>query len=240
MFGALFTALFLVAVNAEPSPPTLPESYTALLRLSMPYISLTEPIKVSVSGANKMQAVSYWDGMDTYIYNYGNDSAMSYQVIPTTDDGMTSHETCWITSSAAADAPPVVLFPDFSTFTYMPEQYTVNGVLCDGWQLEQVEFNSTSGNIGTYWFYADAATGTPVRYQFVGHNAVTGGHFDQYHFDYIDFTVGETDESAFDPTTVSGIDDLSECSPIPAFDDDDSGGPTLGGGAHPPTHHIPA
>jgi hypothetical protein len=111
------------------------------------------------------QAISYWDGMDTYIYDYsGKDGAMSYQVIPTTNDGMTSQETCWITSTPASTTP-IVLFPDFSTFTAMPDQHTVNGHLCNGWILEQPEFNSTSGNIGTYWFYADASTNTPVRYQ---------------------------------------------------------------------------
>ncbi|GMI29453.1 hypothetical protein TrRE_jg33 [Triparma retinervis] len=187
------------------------------------------------------QAISYWDGMDTYIYDYsGDDGAMSYQVIPTTDDGMTSHETCWITSTPASTTPPIVLFPDFSTFTAMTGQHTVNGHLCNGWILEQPEFNATSGNIGTYWFYADAETNSPVRYQFVGHNAVTGGHFDQYHFDYIDFTEGEPDASLFDPASISGISSASDCSPIPAFDDDDGGGPTVGGGGvHPPTHHVP-
>jgi hypothetical protein len=118
----------------------------------------------------------------------------------------------------------------------MTGQHTVNGHLCNGWILEQPEFNATSGNIGTYWFYADAETNSPVRYQFVGHNAVTGGHFDQYHFDYIDFTEGEPDASLFDPASISGISSASDCSPIPAFDADDGGGPTVGGGGRSPPY----
>jgi len=236
----LVFTLSLLGLASAVSPPDLPSAYTASLRLSMPYISLTEPIKVAVSSSTGRQHVSYWDGMDTYIYDYSGGDGLSYQIIPTTTDGLTSQETCWITSTPASSTPPVVLFPDFSTFTAMEEQHTVNGELCNGWILEQPEFNSTSGNIGTYWFYASAETNSPVRYQFVGHNAITGGHYDQYHFDYVSFVEGEPDDSLFDPTSVSGISALSDCSPIPAFDDDDGGGPTLGkGGVHPPSHHIP-
>lgn len=62
----------------------------------MPYISLTEPMKVSVSSSLKKQAISYWNGMDTYITDYSGDAgAQSYQIIPTSTDGLTGMETCW-------------------------------------------------------------------------------------------------------------------------------------------------
>lgn len=104
--------------------------------------------------------------MDTYITDYSGEGN-SYQIIPTTEDGVESFETCWYipsTSSDASDSPPTALFPDFSTFTFL-ETRVVNGVECNGWQLIQAEYNETSGNIGTYVFYASVEEGTPVRYQ---------------------------------------------------------------------------
>ena len=156
----------------------------------MPYISLTEPMKVSVSSSLKKQvrgpstlidppssiyqptpslpfkAISYWNGMDTYITDYsGTAGAQSYQIIPTSTDGVSGLETCWYFSGSPSSAsPPTVLYPDFSTFAFL-ETKVVNGVSCNGWRLVQPEYNETSGNIGTYTFYADAATGDPVRYQ---------------------------------------------------------------------------
>ena len=72
----------------------------------------------------------------------------------------------------------------------------------------------------------------------MGHNAVLGGHFDAYHMDYLSFSSGEPDSSAFDPSSVTGISGADDCVPLPAFDDDDSGGPTLGvHGPTPGVHH---
>jgi len=112
------------------------------------------------------------------------------------------------------------MFPDFSTFTAETETAVVNGHTCNVFSLVQTEFNETSGNIGTYNFYQDSKTGNPVRYGFVGHNAVTGGHLDQYHFDYVEFVAGAPDPSSFQPT------DGLTCVDLPDIYDDDAG-PTL-------------
>ncbi|GMH66737.1 hypothetical protein TrVE_jg9641 [Triparma verrucosa] len=241
LFATLFTALS-GAIAEDPSPLVIPSSYTATLQLNMPYISLTEPMKVAVSASSKQQVITYWNGMDTYITDFSG-TGTSYQVIPTTEDGVNSYETCWYVPSSESDAsdlPPVSLFPDFSTFSFL-ETRVINGVNCNGWQLVQPEYNETSGNIGTYVFYASVEDNTPVRYQFVGHNAVTGGHFDQYHFDYLDWSSGEPDASVFDVTTVNGINSVDDCVPQPAFDDDDGGGPTSKfDQTHGPTFEVPA
>ena len=54
--------------------------------------------------------------------------------------------------------------------------------------------------------------------------------------DYISFSSGEPDSSAFDPSSVTGISGVSDCVPLPEFDDDDSGGPTVN--VHGPTPHL--
>ena len=77
------------------------------------------------------------------------------------------------------------------------------------------------GNIGTYTFFQSVESGNPIRYSFVGHNAITGGHLDQYHFDYLEFKSGAPDPQLFVPSS------KLTCVDIPDFDDDDGGGPTL-------------
>jgi C1A family cysteine protease len=178
--------------------------------------------------------------MDTYINSWGTEHD-SYQIIPTTDDGENSHETCWTIPAPKepSASPAVALYPDFSAFQFTGT-HTVNGVECNAFSLSQPEFNSTTGNIGSYVFYFDKATDAPIRYSFVGHNAVLGGHVDSYHIDYLSFEAGEPDDAVFLPSSVSGISSVDDCIPQPAFDDDDGAGPTLNAKApHGPTHFTP-
>lgn len=206
---ATFLALGL-SLGADVS---IPNQFRATIQLEMPYIGLSEPLEVAYDEVAGMQTMSYWNGMDKYIYNT---AGTSYQIIPTAYDGETSVTTCW--KYGKADLTP--MFPDFSTFTAETETAVVNGHTCNVFSLVQTEFNETSGNIGTYNFYQDSKTGNPVRYGFVGHNAVTGGHLDQYHFDYVEFVAGAPDPSSFQPT------DGLTCVDLPDIYDDDAG-PTL-------------
>jgi len=205
---------FALLGSASGASVSLPTQYSAKILLEMPYIGLTEPIDVAYDESAGLQILSYWNGMDKYIYNT---DGTSYQIIPTAMDGVNGVETCW--KFGKSDLTP--MFPDFSTFTADAETANINGHTCNSFTLVQKEYNNTSGNIGTYTFYQDAETGYPVRYGFVGHNAITGGHLDQYHFDYLEFVPGEPDSSVFEPT--EGL----TCVDIPDFDDDDGGGPTL-------------
>ena len=141
-------ALCGVAASAVPTPPTLPASFTAKMMMSMPYVQLTEPLTVHQSASKQLQVLSYWEGMDTYINSWGTDHD-SYQIIPTTEDGENSAETCWTIPAPKepAESPAVALYPDFSAFQFTGT-HTVNGKECNAFSLDQPEYNSTTGNIG--------------------------------------------------------------------------------------------
>jgi hypothetical protein len=57
MRTAAVVLMFLGAAQATPTPPTLPESFSAKLRMSMPYVSLNEPLSVAVSASKKLQVL---------------------------------------------------------------------------------------------------------------------------------------------------------------------------------------
>jgi hypothetical protein len=106
-------------------------------------------------------------GPDVWITDLASKGTVVVSAVPTTADGEHSSETCWL--AGKSEGPTVSLYPDFSTFTKLEGTHTVNGVVCEAWQLVQSEFDPKTGNIGTYTFYF-SADGTPVRYQMVGHN----------------------------------------------------------------------
>lgn len=57
MRTAAVVLMFLGAAQATPTPPTLPESFSAKLRMSMPYVSLNEPLSVAVSARDRKSVV---------------------------------------------------------------------------------------------------------------------------------------------------------------------------------------
>lgn len=68
------------------------------------------------------------------------------------------------------------VLPDLTGFTLREGGTTsVDGVTCDVWELKQKVLNATSGLVGEYVLYTDAATGLPVRYHMLGHNTLFGG-----------------------------------------------------------------
>tara|TARA_B110000971_G_scaffold143703_1_gene146838 strand:+ start:399 stop:680 length:282 start_codon:yes stop_codon:yes gene_type:complete len=85
---ATFLALGL-SLGADVS---IPNQFRATIQLEMPYIGLSEPLEVAYDEVAGMQTMSYWNGMDKYIYNT---AGTSYQIIPTAYDGETSVTTCW-------------------------------------------------------------------------------------------------------------------------------------------------
>ena len=130
----------LAAVNG--AHVSLPSQFSAKIMLEMPYIGLAEPLFVAFDSVTGLQTMSYWDGMDTYIYD-SRDDGTSYQIIPTAMDGISGVETCW----KFGQSSPVPLFPDFSTFTADEGTSIVNGHECNSFSLVQKEFNSTSGKL---------------------------------------------------------------------------------------------
>ncbi len=167
-----------------------------------------------------MGRLDYWGGVERYIYNR---SGPAYQIVPTSADGDTSEETCFISGE---NYEPVSLFPDLTYFPTEPDSTDceLNGVACASYTLRSPTYNETTGFDGNYTLTVDAKDGTPLRFHFTGFNVILGSHYDEYIFDYLkvvpSFDDPETPAWSWKPPPAL------ECEVLET-DDDDSGGPTL-------------
>mmetsp|Transcript_10607 Transcript_10607/g.24694 ORF Transcript_10607/g.24694 Transcript_10607/m.24694 type:complete len:608 (-) Transcript_10607:264-2087(-) len=120
-------------------------------------------------------------GVQRYLYDA---SGPGYQIVPTSMDGDSSAETCFLTGNGTA---PVSLFPDMTYFPTTPDEgpCEVRGLACEAYTLRSPGPNATTGFDGNYTLFVDPATGLPLRFHFVGFNVILGSHLDEYMFDYL-------------------------------------------------------
>ena len=195
-------------------PPT---QYSVSVLLELPYIDLVEPILVYYDEDLKLERLDYWHGADTYVFNLtAGENSTSHQIVPTSSDGVKSEATCFSMTGAA---PLSSVFPDVSKFSRVEGTKEVRGVEVDVLELIQPEFDPASGLIGNYSFYVRHDDGaTPVSFEFVGHNTVTGGHVDEWNFVYSEFLPGPQKAALFEAPWAK-----MTCSELETDDDD---GPT--------------
>lgn len=165
-----------------------------------------------------MGRLDYWGGVERYIYNR---SGPAYQIVPTSADGDTSEETCFISGE---NYEPVSLFPDLTYFPTEPDSTDceLNGVACASYTLRSPTYNETTGFDGNYTLTVDAKDGTPLRFHFTGFNVILGSHYDEYIFDYLKVEPGNgrfEEGQAWKPPPAMTCETLET-------DDDDAGGPT--------------
>ncbi|KAH8052929.1 transferase [Aureococcus anophagefferens] len=166
-----------------------PKQYSVSVLLELPYIDLVEPIEVYYDEAQELQRMDYWHGADTYVFNAtAGENSTSHQIVPTSKDGATSAATCF---SMTGEAPLASVFPSLAKFTKADGTKQIRGVEVDAFELVQPEFDPASGMIGNYSFYVRHDDGaTPVSFEFLGHNTITGGHVDEWAFVYSAYAPG--------------------------------------------------
>lgn len=184
VFGALACAViatFFITRAALPpvspydastfGPYKMPYSYSAQMQFRIPYINFVEPIDVTVDKRNGLMKLSYFSGMDTYMFNAKKDS-FSYSIVP-----VYTTLTCLKQYSDTATTL-VDLFPDISLFKKADQQESVTitvdnaskTILCNVWTYSAgtVVSNTSesilpdsngAGYAGSYFMYFDAETG---------------------------------------------------------------------------------
>jgi hypothetical protein len=214
----LTKTLFAATTIASASAVTIniPDDYHVQATMTMPYYNLVEPITAYFSSSMGLGRLDYWGGVERYLYN---SSGQGYQIVPTAMDGISSQETCFMTSM---NEDPVSVFPDVTYFPSTPDEgdCDVNGVACEAYTLISPEYNETTGFDGNYTLKVDATTGIPLRFHFTGFNVVLGSHYDEYIFDYMKV------DTSVDNAAVFTVPAQMTCTQLET-DDDDSGGPTL-------------
>lgn len=174
-----------------------PAAYAAELEFHLPYINLVEEVHAHVDTQQMAQRFEFYSGMDTFLINA---TGPSYEIVPVIDT-----LTCLQTSTTAEDAPPLQhVFPDLSVFSLDASSGSASvttsaypdGIDVDTWvfvtpaAVQDAAGNATSRlpvegytlpYAGSYKFHVSAADGTPVRFEFVGHNVVLGGsHYGEW------------------------------------------------------------
>ena len=182
----------LVAGGALGAAPRVPESFHAKLAMELPYAGLVEPVEVWSDAVAGLQKVRYWDGLNVFHLNAGGPGC---EMVPVSYDGVTGVESY-------IGLPPWPLqewFPDTRLFTVATRVEAVRGVECAVWALEEPNAYVDHGHfVGTYELFTDRATGTPVRFSFLGHNTFgVGSHYDNYTWEYYEVTEGAPDASVF-------------------------------------------
>lgn len=199
--------MLVIAVSA--SSFVTPDQYSVSVKLELTYINLTESIVAYYDGSDGLGRVEYWGGQDVYVSKADGES---FQVVPVSEDGTSSVQRCFTTGKSS----PTTMFPDLTAFAEDNSTSFVDGVEVVAYRLWQPELDEKSGMIGNYTFYV-STTGTPVRYSFVGHNTITGGHYDSWTFEYSNYTIGAPSSKFFETNMT--------CEEL-YTDDDDDGGPT--------------
>lgn len=183
---AIFRAVY-DAVEKPTKKPIFPKEYEASITLHMPYNELVEPIYVHVNEKKGLQRLSYYGGMDVYVYNI---SGTSYQINPVVHE-----QQCFKTHTNRLQH----VFPNLTLYEPESGYALINGISCQSWHYAtEGEGPTPEGLMGIYTLYVDASDNRPVRFHYVGHNVMLGGsHLDEYYIDYHFVKSGPVDDELF-------------------------------------------
>jgi Cathepsin propeptide inhibitor domain (I29) len=224
------STLLLVAVVAlscgaaaspevAPSVPVWPAQYHITGMFSMPAFNVNEVLEAWVDNSQQRQKLSYFHGMDVYLYLY--QLGVSYGVVPAVDrhicqevptaGGPTFSARASATSSnntgpPAQDGPMIPLVPDLTQpgweYTGMA---TTRGEPCHMWRYVYsvvAQHESFLENVtNTYTMYTSATTQAPVLFLMEGFDFVFGSHPDVYLMEYYTFD-SQVHDSDFDVPSV--------------------------------------
>jgi len=183
MFFAILLAIAAAVLAVPETVPQWPNNYYVRGTFSLPYANINQPTEMWYDGSNNRQLLSYYNGMDTYIWRY--DIQTLYQVIPRVDT-----MSCFVTPGIG-NGTLVTLLPNLTNWTYKGHSH-VNGVKVK--QFEQIvnNFNATA----VYDMYVDL-NNQPVQLHLLGYDFIFGSHPDEYVFDYEVYVPGAIDANAF-------------------------------------------
>eukprot|EP01134_Creolimax_fragrantissima_P001833 CFRG1833T1 len=182
--------------------PNYPESYTVKGVFSLPYAEIREPVEVATDRANNRQAVSYYNGLSSYIYlGVGTKTQTSYESYiagyegkcakSVTRGGPMANE---VQHEATLIKYPVAFIPDLTHFKYKGKIDCGSGWRCYKWMKEDKILERT--NHYTYLARVDDNY-TPISYTMMGYDTTFSSHYDLYRIDYDGFSVG-VEESMFE------------------------------------------
>lgn len=187
--------------------PVFPTQYEASLTVNMPYINLVEPIYVHVDEAKGLQKLSYYGDTDVFIFNA---HGPSYKILP-----VIREQKCF--KEDASELQHV--FPNMALFEPQHGLVSIGGRPCFSWRfVTKSDTPTEDGLLGEYTLYVDQEHEKPVRFHYVGRNAMLGGsHIDEYFIDYNYIREGPIDTHVF-----NSLPSRMNCTRM----GDDSGGPS--------------
>lgn len=175
MLGTFIT-FFAIKNHNRPSSgydPTqmyvVPDIYSAQLQFRLPYMKFTETLEADVDSINGLMRLSYFGGMDTYIFNAAINQK-SYSIVP-----VYTTLTCLEQSSNNSFQ---ALFPNLTLFTKQDDRELITIPIastgksqsfdCDVWSFSGgvVEITNSTAELpvneiysGNYTFYVDSVSG---------------------------------------------------------------------------------
>jgi len=170
------TFFVALAFAAPPLPPVWPKQYEATGVFSLPYgYGIHEPFMIAYDGVNNRAKLSYYHGMDEYIYRY--DTNMTYMIVPRIDT-----LTCFASAGSASQFGPLqTVLPDLTGWQWVSDK--------DG--IRDFQKNVTSlGRKSVYTMSVRLHDGAPHRLVLEGYDFLFGSHPDLYIMRYHSYRVG--------------------------------------------------
>jgi len=170
----IMVPVFQVLADNPHLPGDWPIMYHISGTFSLPYFNITIPVDINFDGQNNRETLSYYYGMDTYVWRF--DLQTLWEVVPRIDT-----MTCF-TSTQIGTGPMVTLLPNLTSWTYNDTETYVNGFPCISYQKNVTNFNKTA--IYTLYVRELHFTMRPIQLLLEGYDFVFGSHPDVYVFDY--------------------------------------------------------
>ena len=183
------------------------------LLFTIPYAKLQEPFYAYTDNEQRLMTLNYYSGQDIYYFS-GVDNGTQKFLLPVYDK-----QVCFDMATEGPNSLPP-LFPDLKKFSRNGKGSVTfpdgkGPIACDKWSYTGGTAGTKSpsgsstynkpdaeGYAGSYDFFVDEKTGTPVAFYMKGHNvAVSGSHLDEYWLYYLSYTPLDSpiDKSIFSP-----------------------------------------
>ena len=183
------------------------------LLFTIPYAKLQEPFYAYTDNDQGLMTLNYYSGQDIYYFS-GVENGTQKFLLPVYDK-----QVCFDMATEGPNSLPP-LFPDLTKFSRNGKGSVTfpdgtGPIKCDKWSYTGGTAGSKSpsghstynkpddeGYAGSYDFFVDEKTGTPVAFYMKGHNvAVSGSHLDEYWLYYLSYTPLDSpiDKSIFSP-----------------------------------------
>jgi len=172
------------------APPAMPDQYSAVILMRMPYIPIEMPLRVLTSGS--AQKVEYYDGLEVDLSEKAGSYKFTYN---------NSKRVCMFSPSSAGPTllkddpwkPAAFLPPDLAQYTQEKDE-SINGIMCN--KFTQYTKRGTVGTMDDHIsFYWDPVVEKPVRWHMHARAVPFGSHTDEYILDFLSFQATEPVET---------------------------------------------